>query len=271
MTQDELNNKAASAVIASEKIDLENDEEEKSLLSSYKVKQEAFEGPFDLLLALIDKGDLDLYKVSLTDLTAGFLDHIKAMDKLNMILAGEFLLMAAYLLEMKSKMLLPEKPSLEEEESLLNVEEELLERLAEYKLYKGLALSLKERKEVFQKVYTRYKPEEALEDREIFLVEVSMKDLVTAFKRIWDIAESREKTSEIIAEAFSVEDKIAEIMEKINNSPEGLSFDSLFMRFVKNEIIITFLALLELIRQKLIKIFQGDTFGEIFIYGNARR
>jgi segregation and condensation protein A len=250
---------------------VENDEEEKSLLSSYQVKQEAFEGPFDLLLALIDKGEIDLYKVSLTDITAGFMDHIKTMDKLNMVVAGEFLLMAAYLLEMKSRMLLPEKPALEEEEDLLKVEEELLERLAEYKLYKGLAMSLKERKEVFQKVYTRYKPEEALEDRDIFLVEVSMKDLVAAFKRVWDIAESRDKTSEIIAETFSVEDKIAEIKDKIRNSPEGLSFDSLFVRFVKNEIIITFLAILELIRQKLIKILQSDTFGEIYIYGNARR
>ncbi len=95
---------------------IENDEEEKSLLSSYQVKQEAFEGPFDLLLALIDKGDIDLYKVSLTGITAGFMEHIKTMDKLNMVVAGEFLLMAAYLLEMKSKMLLPEKPSLEDEE-----------------------------------------------------------------------------------------------------------------------------------------------------------
>jgi len=241
-------------------------EEDKALLSAYKVKLDVFEGPFDLLLAMVDKGEIDLYKVSLTQITSGFLEYIRTMEKLNIVIAGEFLLMAACLLEMKSKMLLPEVPSVEEEEDLLSVEEELLERLAEYKLYKGLAQSLKERKEVFQRVYTRYKPEEALEDREIFLVEVSMKDLVSAFKRVWDEAESRGKTSEIIAESISVKDKISEILAKVNASPEGVSFDSLFTRFVKVEIIVTFLAILELIRQKSIKILQNETFGNIYIY-----
>lgn len=240
--------------------------EDKALLSSYKVKLDVFEGPFDLLLAMVDRGDLDLYKISLAQITAGFMDYIKTMDKLNMVVAGEFLLMAAYLLEMKSRMLLPEKPVAEEEEDLLGVEEELLERLAEYKLYKGLAKSLKERKEVFQRVYSRYNPEEALADREIFLVEVSMKDLVAAFKRVWDASESRGQTREIIAEPVSVSDKISEILEKIKAAKEGISFDSLFTSFAKLEIIITFLAILELIRQMQIRILQSETFGEIRIF-----
>ena len=242
-------------------------EEEGSLLASYKLKLDVFEGPFDLLLAMIDKGEIDLFKVSLTQITAGFMDYIKTMQRYNIVIAGEFLLMAAYLLEMKSKMLLPEDPKAEEQEDLLAVEDDLLKRLAEYKLYKGLANSLRERKDVFQKVYTRYKPEEALEDREIFLVEVSMKDLVAAFKRVWDIAESREKTSEITLEVFSVKEMISAILEKINNKPEGVSFESLFVRYIKAEIIVTFLAILELMKQKLVRIMQNDTFGEIYIYG----
>jgi segregation and condensation protein A len=194
------------------------------------------------------------------------MEYIKTMEKLNIVIAGEFLLMASYLLEMKSRMLLPEQPKAEDAEDLLGVEEELLERLAEYKLYKGLAQSLKERKEVFQRVYTRYKPEEALEDREIFLVEVSMRDLVSAFKRVWDEAESRGKTEEIVAESFSVKDKISEILGKVNANPSGISFNSLFERFFKVEIIVTFLAILELMRQKLIKIMQNEAFGEIYLY-----
>jgi len=241
-------------------------EEDKALLSSYKVKLDVFEGPFDLLLAMVDKGEIDLYKVSLTQITSGFMDYIKTMEKLNIVVAGEFLLMAAYLLEMKSRMLLPELPG-GEEEDLMNVEEELLQRLAEYKLYKGLAKSLKERKEVFQRVYARYKPEEALSDGEIFLVEVSMKDLVAAFKRVWDIAESRGKTEEIVAESISVKDKIAEIIGTLRLKPKGMGFDSLFTRYTKNEIIVTFLAILELIRQKIIRILQNEAFGEIYIYG----
>ncbi len=241
-------------------------EEDSTLLASYKLKLDVFEGPFDLLLAMIDKGEIDLFKVSLTQITSGFMDYIRTMEKYNIVIAGEFLLMAAYLLEMKSRMLLPEVPSSQEEEDLLNVEEELLQRLAEYKLYKGLAKSLKDRKDVFQKVYTRYQPEEALEDREIFLVEVSMKDLVAAFKRVWDMAESRERTDEIAMEVFSVKEMISAILEKIKGNPEGLRFDALFDRYVKAEIIVTFLAILELIKQKLIRILQNDMFGEIYIY-----
>jgi len=241
-------------------------EEESSLLGSYKVKLDVFEGPFDLLLAMIDKKELDLGSVSLAQITQGFLDYIHKMEKLNMLVAGEFLLMAAYLLEMKSKMLLPQVPTAAEEEDLLNVEEELLQKLAEYKIYKGLAQSLKERKEVFQRVYTRYEPEEAAADQEIFLVDVTMKDLVMAFKRVWDEAESRGKTVEIIQESFSVKEKIAELIEKVKGSQEGVGFNSLFERFIKVEIIVTFLAILELIRQKLIKIMQNEAFGEIYIF-----
>ncbi len=241
-------------------------DEEISLLSAYHVKQEVFDGPFDLMLALIDKKELDLYKISLTDVTKGFIDYIRSMEKTNIVIAGEFVLMAAYLLEMKSKMLLPQPPVAEEEESLINVEEELLARLAEYKIYKGLANSLKERKDVFQKVYTRYAPEEALADQEIFLVDISLKDLVSAFKRVWDLAEAKETTREIAQESLSVKDKIEEIEHKIKASPKGLGFTSLFVTFSKLEIIVTFLAVLELIKRKMIKILQNETFGEILIF-----
>lgn len=241
-------------------------EEERSLLSAYKVKLETYEGPFDLLLAMIDKKELDINAISMTQITQGFLDYIHSMEKYNMLLAGEFLLMAAYLLEMKSRMLLPQPPSVLEEENLMEVEQELLERLAEYKIYKGLAQSLKERKDVFQRVYTRYAPEDAVADQEIFLVDVTLKDLVMAFKRVWDMAESQEPTKEIISESFSVKEKISEITDKIKNSPDGISFSSLFSRYIKVEIIVTFLAILELMKMKLIKIMQASSFGDIQIF-----
>ena len=241
-------------------------DEDKSLLSTYKVKLPAYEGPFDLMLALIDKGEIDLYNVSLGDLTKGFLDYIKEMQQFNMLVAGEFLLMAAYLLEMKSKKLLPEPPSMEEEENLIEVEEELLRRLAEYKVYKNLAESLRQRKEVFQRVYTRYAPEEAKADQEYFLVDVSLKDLVLAFKRVWDIAQTKEEPRQIIAESFSVKDKIAEIGQLVAANRDGVAFMSLFTHFIKAEIIVTFLAILELMKQKVIRIMQKENFSDIFLF-----
>jgi segregation and condensation protein A len=244
-------------------------QEERSLLNSFQVRQEVYEGPFDLMLAMIEKGDLDLYKVSLSDITMRFIEYIKSMQQVNILVGAEFLLMAAYMLEMKSKKLLPEPPKLLQEDSLIDVEQELLERLAEYKIYKNLAHSLKERKEVFQRVYTRYAPEEALEDQEIFLVDVSLKDLVSAFQRVWQLAEKAETTREIVQENFSVKEKIVEIEKMLEENPKGLSFNALFVRYIKLEIIVTFLAVLELMKRKTIKIMQNENFSDIFLFRNT--
>jgi segregation and condensation protein A len=241
-------------------------EEETSLLNAYKVKTEGYVGPFDLMLAMIEKGDLDLYSISLSQIIGGFIEYIKTMDKKNIAVGGEFIVMAAYLMEMKSRKLLPQPEVAVEEESLINVEAELLERLAEYKIYKGLASSLKERKEVFQRVYTRYSPDEAKADQEIFLVDVSLKDLVVAFKRVWEMADKEEPTKEIIQESFSVKDKMEEIMKKLIDNPKGVQFTALFTRFIKLEIIVTFLAILELIKRKMAKIMQAENFDEIYIF-----
>jgi len=246
-------------------------EEDKALLNAYKVRTDVYEGPFDLMLAMIDKGELDLNKLSLSAVTAGFLDYIKSMEQLNIVVGGEFLLMAAYLLEMKSKMLLPQQPLVQEDENLLDVEQDLLQRLAEYKIYKRLAEELRARKDVFQRVYTRYSPEEAAKDQEIFLVDVSLKDLVYAFKRVWEEAESRGKTEEIMGESISVDERITEISILVKGSPSGLKFRDLFRQFIKIEIIVTFLAILELIKRKAIRIMQGESFGDIFIFSSEAK
>lgn len=243
--------------------------EDVSRLSSYKVKIEVFEGPFDLLLHMIDEGKIDLYKVSLTEITSGYLDYIKALDKFSIVVASEFLLMAAYLLEMKSKMLLPAPETKEQEEDIeiSNIEELLAERLAEYKVYKNLAKELRERKEVFQKVYARYTPKEEFESREFFLVDISLRDLALAFKKVWDTAAARDQTTEIIGEDISIEDKIDEILEMLKVKRGGVEFESLFRQPTRLTVIITFLAMLELIRQKLISVKQDNLFDKILIFG----
>ncbi|MFC1768006.1 segregation and condensation protein A [Candidatus Margulisiibacteriota bacterium] len=243
--------------------------EDVSRLSAYKVKIEVFEGPFDLLLHMIDEDKIDLYQVSLTKITQGYLDYIKTLDKFNIVVASEFLLMAAYLLEMKSKMLLPvkEEEKVEEGLEIENIEELLAERLAEYKIYKGLADDLRKRKDIFQKVHSRYTPEDAAAAQEFFLVDVSLRDLVIAFKKVWDDADARGDTVEIVAENISINDKIKDILGRVKKKKDGVKFESFFEGASKLTIIVTFLAMLELIRQKLIKIKQSGLFGGILIYG----
>jgi segregation and condensation protein A len=247
-------------------------EDEVSALSDYFVRLESFEGPFDLLLHMIDEDKIDIYTISLTQIIKGYIDYLKMMKNLDIVIASEFLMMAAYLIEMKSKMLLPVEETPEEGENVEEIEKTLLERLHEYKVFKSLAESLKERKEVFGRTYSRYTvdapPME--EEREVFLTDVTLRDLVVAFQRIWTEAEKKGETEEIADEHVTVSDKIKEILTKVRRKKDGVPFEELFTRLDKLEVVVTFLAILELGRQRQVQIKQGDTFGSILIFGRSR-
>jgi segregation and condensation protein A len=191
------------------------------------------------------------------------------MKELDIAVASEFLLLAAYLIEMKSRMLLPVEEKPEEAENLEEIEKTLLERLHEYKIFKELAERLKERKEVFAKAYSRQSGEAAAldEDRDVFLTDVTLRDLVAAFQKVWKTVEAKGKVGEIVDENITVAMKIKEILEKIAENKDGVPFEALFTRLVKLEVVVTFLAILELARQRLIQIGQGEMFGSIKIFG----
>jgi segregation and condensation protein A len=162
---------------------------------------------------------------------------------------------------MKSRLLLPvqERPVLEDE--VQEIEQDLLDHLMHYRVFKQAAIDLKER----SKFYSRYKDFEAEEESKIFLVDVTLRDLVVAFQKVWDAAAASEE-QEIEGEQFTVAQKIREIIDKVKQKPEGLEFEALFERMVRIEIIVTFLAMLELIRQRAIRITQGKTFGSILLF-----
>lgn len=235
----------------------------------FRVTLPVFEGPFDVLLQLIEEGKVDLYQVSLTDLTAGYLAYLAELPVLDIVRAGDFLIMAAYLLELKSRLLLPqEEPPVEEEEDLRAT---LLNRLVEYRVFKGLAQNLKERKEIFEKVYSRFtfEKKETEEPRDIYLADVNLADLVQAFQKVWTEVERRGEVREIEEEKFTVADKIEEIVRRLEAEPEGISFESLFTVNLRLEVIVTFLAILELLRRRLIRATQEKNYGSILIIKSA--
>lgn len=246
-------------------------EEETSGLSNYHVRIEAFEGPFDLLLHMIDEGKVDIYKVSITEIVRGYVEYIKIMKDLDIVVASEFLVMAAYLIEMKSRMLLPVEPQAKQAEDLEEIEKTLLERLHEYKIFKELAEKLKERKEVFGRTYSRFSTDspQIEEERDVFLTDVTLRDLVFAFQRVWNLAQKEGKQVQIEDENVTVAMKINDIILAVQRRKEGVPFEELFNRFAKLEIIVTFLALLELARQRRILIKQGGIFGSILIFERA--
>jgi segregation and condensation protein A len=230
---------------------------------AYQIEIDVYQGPFDLLLKGIDEGSIDIYRVSISQITSSFFEYWKREEP-DLILASDFLAMAAYLLEMKSKALLPAKEESLAEEILSGIEESLVSHIQEYEVYKNLAQTLRQRKEVFEKVYGRHEGEE--EEKEIELVDVSLRDLVLAFKRVYEEAAKRERVVPIEAEEITLEDRVIEIKKMVAGRGDGVPFEDLFLRKTRLEVVVTFLAILELAKQRFIRLTQGRRFGSILIF-----
>ena len=233
---------------------------------SYKVQLEIFEGPLDLLLYLIKKEELDIHHIPIARITEQYLEYIRMMKMLNLDVAGEFLVMAATLMHIKSRMLLPEE-ELEEEELEEDPGAELVKQLIEYRKFKESAEKLEIREIEQEEIFTRGGDEMAeLSQKEGFLLEANLFDLISAFSNVLKTVGARDEFTEIMDEETTVRDKIREIMDMLRVKV-SLNFTKFFVGLIsKVEMVVTFLALLELIRLKEIKIRQARRFGEIRVY-----
>lgn len=229
----------------------------------YQIETEVYQGPFDLLLKAIDAGEVDIFKVSITQITSSYLKYWRETLP-NLVSASDFLYLAAFLIELKSRYLLPVREETVEDELLAGVEESLVSHLQEYQIYKNLAHSLKQRKELFERIYGRHEGE--AEEKEIELVDISLRDLVLAFKKVYDEAAKREAIVPIPVEEITIEQRTLEIKRLIAGRGDGIPFEDIFIRKTRLEIVVTFLAILELTKQRYIRIAQGRRFGSILIF-----
>lgn len=242
----------------------------------YQIKIDAFEGPFDLLFHLIEKNEVDIYDIPIAQITGQYLDYIAAMQVLDLELASEFLVMAATLLSIKSRMLLPKPPKPEEEESVEEYDprDELVEKLLEYRKFKVLAEYLREKETFMNKVFTRPNEDEMfmhLFSEENPLEGISMQSLMSALQEALDRAAEQELTGEIPRDEVTIRDKMKEITRRLFFQNRGIAFRDLFRSTVSRvEIVVTFLALLELIRIGRIKAYQSSVFGDIMIYSREK-
>ena len=236
---------------------------------SYKIKLEIFEGPLDLLLYLVKKDHLNIYDIPIAEVTEQYLKYMDIMRLLNLNIAGEFLVMAATLMQIKSKMLLPLEESQETSEEQEDPRQELVKRLLEYEKFKEIAQNLRERETGQRDVFKRPKSpgQEIPEDNQGAYFEASLFDLITAFSAALE-GIPKELFYEVIKDEFTVEDKVHDILHMLLAS-SGLRLSELFAK-AKNklEIIVTFLAILELIRLKEIIARQKGLFQEIEITRN---
>ena len=215
----------------------------------YHVKLDHFEGPLDLLLHLIRRDKLDIYDIPISHITHEYLVYIGIMKDMDLEIAGEFFVMAATLMRIKAKMLLPHREDQEDEE---DPRDELVRNLIEYRKYKKAAEHFANKEEDMMKVYKRPVPECADQSgSEEESLELSIFDLMDAFRNILDDLK-KEISYKVIGEEFTVAEKLDMISRKISSSSEVL-FTELFERgSSRSEIIVTFIAVLELIKNGIL-------------------
>lgn len=233
------------------------------MLDLYNIKLPVFEGPFDLLLHLIKENKIDIYDIPIALITSQYLQYLEIMKELNLEIAGEFLVMAATLIHIKSKMLLPQDENMVEEEKQ-DPRTELVQQLIEYQRYKDAAIELKKREEEWIKVFRKSSSMGIDEDtNELYLFDLSLFDLIEALKKILDKAPP--EVAIITKEMLSVKDRMSFIVDMIEGK-DAIRFEDIFEKgATKLKIIVTFIALLELIRIGVVKAYQERAFGNIWI------
>ena len=241
-----------------------------SILEAYPVRLQNFEGPLDLLLHLIKKHEVNIHDIPIALITHQYLEYIDLMQELNLDVAGEFLVMAATLIHIKSRELLP-RPDPTQEDPEEDPREALIRRLLEHQKFKAAAELLHERETLRSAQWTR--PDgpiaeiagEAPEPE----VEVDLFSLISAFRAVVERAKQR-PTIYLPAEQISIESRIEQLLARLSET-EACGFEDLFQDVqTRAGMIVTFLAMLEMIRLKLVRVYQTGAVGPIRVYKRAR-
>ncbi|MEW6352610.1 MAG: segregation/condensation protein A [Thermodesulfobacteriota bacterium] len=236
---------------------------------SYEVKLEVFEGPLDLLLHLIHRNEVSITDIPIAMITGQYLDAVELMKSLNLDVAGEYLVMAAYLTHIKSLMLLPASDDPDIEPDGHDPRQDLVAHLLEYKRYKEAAQNLSAMPILERDVFLREPGEESPElPRSHQPLKVSLADLLAAFRGVLERT-TRMDLLEVEPDRLLVKDKINELLGLLREN-EWLTFDSLFQTdSTRLHVVTTFLALLELVKLQLVRAYQDSPYGTILISGTA--
>lgn len=241
-----------------------NLESAETLEPGITIRLDAFEGPLDLLLHLIKREEVDIWNIPIARITEQYLEYLQLMKDLNINVAGEWLVMAATLIYIKSRMLLPPEPAAAaQEEGQEDPRTELVYQLLEHQKFKNAAQMLYTREEVENAVWNR-PPKEVLED-EKEVVAVTLFDLLKAFNEVVRRFEASQTTMAFDQDEVSLEQKLADV-RRLLLVHDTIQFSAIFAQVTsKRHLIVTFLALLELVRLREIWLYQKKAFDEIYI------
>ncbi len=241
---------------------------------TYQVKIQAFEGPFDLLLHLIKENEIDIYDIPIAQITAEYLSYLQAMQELDLEVTSDFLVMAATLLSIKARMLLPPAAATEETTEYVDAREELVKDILEYLRFKEVAADLWQIRQ--EEILHYYRPNEEelyvnLFSEENPVAGKTLSDLTAAFAKVLAKAAKEQISAiNIPRERITVQDKLMELPLLLRKRPQGISFSQIFSPTASRiELIVTFLALLELARNKQLIIAQNQPYEEIYFYPSS--
>lgn len=239
-------------------------------------KVDAFEGPLDLLLHLIGQLEVDIYDIPMAEITDQYMEFVHTMQEMELDVASEYLVMAATLLAIKSKMLLP-KQELEIDYDTLVEEEDprdaLVEKLMEYKRFKEAAKELKE-KEAERSFYFSKPPMDLAEyddGSNVAELDVSLNDMLSAFNKMLRRKKlNKPLHTRITSQEISIDDRMDSVMGKLQKQQNHcLRFEELFEEQTKEQLVVTFLAILELMKRKLVEIEQVASFADLYVLGKG--
>ena len=234
---------------------------------NYSIKIDEFEGPLDLLLHLIKQSNINIYDISIDEITKSYLDYINKMEELNINVASSYLVMAAELMEIKSKSLLPKTEEEQQEEEEEVSRDNLINKLVEYKKYKEMTSKFKELELNRNNIYIK-SPENIdnyIENENIYNEEIEVERLVEAFKKFLDRKElEKPLKTKITNKEYSVKERKNSI-KKILETRKKVEFKELFDTINKSYIAVTFLSILEMSKEKVISIKQDKNFDNIYL------
>ncbi|MCR5757397.1 MAG: segregation/condensation protein A [Selenomonas sp.] len=232
-------------------------------MEDYKIKLDAFEGPMDLLMHLIEKNKIDIYDIPIAELTRQYLDYLDKFREFNMEIASSFLVMAATLLQIKSRMMLPKVPK-EDGEPEEDPRFELVQRILEYRKFKQVSQVLGDMAGVQERFVAREPME--LPVHHLPPGNLSLGQLVEAFHTVLSVKEELSIPKVLVEpEEYSIKDKMEAIILLLGRSRGKLLFSEAFRSGTRSELIVTFLALLELMKLRAVTVKQQRSFAEIYI------
>lgn len=246
------------------------------MTKSYHVKVDGFEGPLDLLLHLVNRYEIDIYNIPVAKITDQYMHFIQTMQQLELDVASEYLVMAATLLAMKSQMLLPNPTfeDLEEEESEEDPRQELMERLQEYRKYKLAAQDLKEKEVDANRIYTRPSmnlDQFAEKSKKVDEAEASIYEMIQAMGNVMKrVKNQKPRETKIQRDEIPIQMRMDEILNQISSDTNGTPFTGLFDQLTRPHIVVTFMALLELMKSNDIVCVQANHFDELIVYRNQK-